>query len=42
MLDMDEQNYELKPGFKSHKCREDDMRREKLFLDKIMKSGELK
>jgi len=38
---MDEQNYELKPGFKLHKCREDDMRREKSLLNKIGKLGEL-
>jgi hypothetical protein len=41
MLDMDEQNYEIKPGFKFHKCREDDMRREKLLLSKIVKLGGL-
>ncbi len=41
MLDMDEQNYELKPGFKFYKCREDDLQHEKLLLKKIMKLGEI-
>ena len=41
MLDMDEQNYELKPGLKFHKCRDDDLWHEKLLLIKLRKIGEL-
>jgi len=37
MLDMEAQ----KPDFKFHKCREDDLQHEKLFLKKIIKMGEI-
>jgi hypothetical protein len=41
MLDMEEQNYELRPGFRFRKCREDDLQHEKLLLKKIVKLGVL-